>query len=73
MHKDRATALLLAIYLYRSYIQLVDPFDVMTAGGIVKDTNKSRDKRFFEATNPIAIGLNKSYHAFERANNILNQ
>jgi len=67
----RATALLLAIYLYRSYSQAVDPLDVMTAGGIVKP-NKNRGMVMLEPTNPQAIIMNKSTYALDRMNNMIN-
>jgi hypothetical protein len=72
MHKDRATALLLATYLYRSYIQMVDPLDAMLAGGVVKPKTGRRERILFEPTNALAIAMNKHFGAFAAANRTLN-
>lgn len=72
MHKDRATALLLAIYLYKPYLQVVDPLETMTIGGIVKE-NKNRKKQMFTPSNSLAIKLNQSANVFDMANYILNK
>jgi len=71
MHKDRATALLLAIYLYKQYTQVVDPHDQITFGGRV--VPRHRGILMFEPTNAAAIAMNKQGHLFENAHNILNR
>jgi hypothetical protein len=74
MHKDRATALLLAIYLYRSYIQMIDPLTdgIMTIGGMPSQ-NKSRNRYMFMPTNPMAVMLNKHAHDLEYMNQTINR
>ena len=65
LHKDRATALLLAMYLYKSYIQLVNPMDVMTVGGAVR---KGQKKMMWEPISQEATAMNTQWNIFERAN-----
>jgi hypothetical protein len=70
MHKDRATALLLAIYLYKSYTKVVEPLDVMTVGG-TPIQNKGKGGIIFAPTNAVALAINKRYNDLERINEII--
>ena len=70
MHKDRATALLIAMLLYKQYIQEIDPMDEMTIGGEIRK-RKNRGGGMFENTSPAARRLNEQAYIIDAANRML--